>query len=133
MAEDTYRTPLRRARGLGSAKHGVGHFIGQRVSAAALIPLTLWGLWSAFTLARGGYDGAIAWLRSPIDAALIALLALAAFYHMQIGMRVIIEDYVHAKGWRTTLLIGNLFLCWGAAALTLVCLMKVAFGAGGAI
>ncbi|HEY5289546.1 MAG TPA: succinate dehydrogenase, hydrophobic membrane anchor protein, partial [Caulobacteraceae bacterium] len=51
-------TPLRRARGLGSAKHGVGHFIGQRVSAVALLLLAPWALWSAYHLAGRGYEGA---------------------------------------------------------------------------
>ena len=73
------------------------------------------------------------WLRSPIDAVLASLLAIAAFYHMQIGMRVIIEDYFQAKGTRSLLLIANLFLCWTAAALTIICLLKVAVGDAGAI
>lgn len=129
-----YQTPLRRALGSGSAKRGVGHFIGQRVSAVALILLAGWALWSVLVLARGGdYATAVVWLRSPIDAVLAALLAFAAFYHMQIGMRVIIEDYIQTVGTRTLLLIANLFLCWTGAALTIICLMKVAFGDARAI
>ena len=89
-----FRTPLGHARGLGSAKHGVGHFIGQRVSAFALLGLTIWGAWSAVTIAPGGYDGARAWLASPINAALIVLLVVTGFYHAQLGMRVIVEDYI---------------------------------------
>jgi len=129
-----YRTPLRRALGSGSAKRGVGHFIGQRVSAIALILLAGWAVWSVLVLAWGGdYATAVIWLRSPIDAVLASLLAIAAFYHMQIGMRVIIEDYFQAKGTRSLLLIANLFLCWAATALTIICLLKVAFGDAGAI
>ncbi|MEO8926635.1 MAG: succinate dehydrogenase, hydrophobic membrane anchor protein [Caulobacteraceae bacterium] len=126
-----YRTPLGRARGLGSAKHGVGHFIGQRVSAAALVFLVLWGVWSAFFLARSGdYEVARSWLASPVNAALVVLTALAAFYHMRIGMAVIVEDYVHRPATKAVLLIANLFVCYGGAALTVVCLLKVAFGGG---
>ena len=125
-----YRTPLARARGLGSAKHGVGHFIGQRVSAVALIFLALWGVWSALTLASGGYAAASAWLHSPLNATILALVAIAAFYHMQLGMRVVIEDYIHRGATKAVLLIGNLFVCWTGGALTIVCVLKVVLGVG---
>ena len=125
-----YRTALGRARGLGSAKHGVGHFIGQRVSAVALVFLALWGVWSAWTLAGGGYVGASLWLQSPVNAALLALLAAVAFYHMRLGMRTIVEDYIHRPATKAVLLIANAFVCFGGAALTIVCLLKVAFGGG---
>ncbi len=88
------RSPLGRARGMGSAKHGVGHFIAQRVTAMALVLLVLWGAgsrpspWRAATT-----SGAADWLRSPLNAALAVLLAFAGFWHMQLGMRTIIEDY----------------------------------------
>jgi succinate dehydrogenase / fumarate reductase membrane anchor subunit len=121
-----FRTPLRRARGLGSAKHGVGAFIGQRVSAVALIPLVIWGVAAARTLARGDFVIAGAWLREPLNVTLLSLAALAAFYHMHVGARVIIEDYFHWPATKALLLIGNFLLCAGAAAATVVCLLKVA-------
>jgi succinate dehydrogenase / fumarate reductase membrane anchor subunit len=121
-----YRTALGRARGLGSAKHGVGHFIAERVTSVALVPLVLWAVWSGIVLAGGGYDGARAWLASPINAVLVVLLVVAGFYHMQIGMRVIIEDYIHKPTTKAALLIANAFLCWAGTALTVICLLKVA-------
>ena len=127
-----YRTPLAKARGLGSAKHGVGHFIGQRVSAVALVFLVLWGVWSALFLARSGdYGTARLWLASPLNATLLILTASAAFYHMRIGMAVIVEDYIHRPATKVALLIANLFVCYGGAALTAVCLLKVAFAGAG--
>jgi succinate dehydrogenase / fumarate reductase membrane anchor subunit len=125
-----YRTPLGRARGLGAAKTGVGHFIGQRVSAVALIALALWLVSAATTIARGDFDSAILWLRNPVNATLACLTTLAAFYHMQLGMRVIIEDYIERPVSRMALLIANLLVCLAAAALTIICLLKVAFAAG---
>ncbi len=125
-----FRTPLGRARGLGSAKHGVGHFIGQRVSAVALVFLALWGVWSAWTLAAGGYRGALTWLRSPVNTALLTLLAAVAFYHMRLGMDAIVEDYIHRPATKAVLLIVNTFICFGGAAVTVVCLLKVAFAGG---
>jgi len=127
-----YRTPLGRARGLGSAKHGVGHFIGQRVSAVALVFLVLWGVWSALFLARSGdYEAARQWLASPLNATLLILTALVGFYHMRIGMAVIVEDYIHRPATKAALLIVNTVVCYGAGALTAVCLLKVAFAGGG--
>ncbi|MBV9993622.1 MAG: succinate dehydrogenase, hydrophobic membrane anchor protein [Caulobacteraceae bacterium] len=124
------RTPLGRARGLGSAKHGVGHFIAQRVTAAALVVLVLWSITGVLQLARGDYDDAVNWLRSPVNAGLAILLAIAAFWHMQLGMRVIIEDYIAKPTTKAALLILNVFVCWGAAAITILSLLKVALGAG---
>jgi succinate dehydrogenase / fumarate reductase membrane anchor subunit len=123
-----YRTPLGRARGMGSAKDGVGQFIVQRVTAAALVLLVLWGAWSALMLARGGYDDAAGWLRSPLNAGLAVLLAVAGFWHMQLGMRVVIEDYIQRAGTKAALLVLNVFVAWAGCALTVISLLKVAFG-----
>jgi len=125
-----FRTPLGRARGMGASKHGVGHFIGQRVSAVALIFLVLWGVTSALGLAAGGYADATAWLQHPLNAALLALTIVAGCYHMQLGMRVIIEDYIEQPGTKLALLVLNVFVAWGASALGLVSLLKVAVGGG---
>jgi succinate dehydrogenase / fumarate reductase membrane anchor subunit len=125
-----FRTPLGRARGLGSAKSGVGHFIGERVSSVALVPLVLWGIWAAVGLAGDSFDEAAAWLRSPINAALTILLTLTGFYHMQLGMRVIIEDYMERHATRAALLLLNLFFCCAAAVLTVLGILKVAVGGG---
>jgi succinate dehydrogenase / fumarate reductase membrane anchor subunit len=124
------RTPLGRARGLGSAQHGVGHFVAQRVTAVALIALVLWGVLAALGLARGDYDGAVLWLHAPINAGLVSLLAIAGFWHMQLGMQVIIEDYFARPLTKAALLILNLFVAWGGAALTVLALLKVAFASG---
>ena len=125
-----FRTPLGRARGLGSAKSGVGHFIGERVSSVALVPLVPWGIWAALGLAGGSFDDAVSWLKSPINASLTILLALTGFYHMQLGMRVIIEDYISKPGTRAALLLLNLFFCCAAAVLTVLSVLKVAAGGG---
>jgi succinate dehydrogenase / fumarate reductase membrane anchor subunit len=125
------RSPLGRARGMGSSKHGVGHFIVQRVTAVALLFLLLWALASAVSLASGDYEAATAWLRAPINAALASLLTFAAFWHMQVGMRVIVEDYFARPATKATLLILNVFVCWAAGALTLLSILKVALATSG--
>ena len=122
----SYRTALGRARGLGSAKHGVSHWIVQRASAVALVPLGLWALYSGLGLSRAGFDGAQAWLHSPVNAILAILLAIAAFTHMKIGLQEVVEDYIHKPGSKTLLLLLNLFVCVLAAVVAVFCILKVA-------
>ncbi|MCK6451623.1 MAG: succinate dehydrogenase, hydrophobic membrane anchor protein [Alphaproteobacteria bacterium] len=94
------RSPLARVRGLGSAKDGTHHWWLQRLTAVALVPLTLW-----FVVGVIGHVGADqaavkAWMGSPIQAALMIAFVAVAFHHGQLGMQVVIEDYVHAEGWK---------------------------------
>lgn len=128
----SYRTSLGRARGLGSAKHGVGHWISERVSSVALVPLSLWGVISALSLSRVGYEGAAAWLQSPLNAVLAALLFAVSFQHMHAGLRVIVEDYIHTPGAKASLLLLNLFVCVLGGAVAVFCILKVAL-VGGAV
>ena len=125
-----YRSPLGKARGLGSAKHGVGQFITERVTAIALVPLVLWGIWSAIIVARGGYADAIGWISSPLNAVLLILTLVAGFWHMQVGMRVVIEDYVEKALGRAALLVLNLFVCVLFCALAVFSVLKLAFTTG---
>ncbi|MFN4090907.1 MAG: succinate dehydrogenase, hydrophobic membrane anchor protein [Alphaproteobacteria bacterium] len=92
------RSPLGRIRGLGSAKDGTGHWWAQRVTALALVPLTFWFVVSIFGVAGSDYFGFVAWLSSPLVAGLMILLIVATFHHAQLGLQVIIEDYVHEEG-----------------------------------
>ncbi len=128
----SYRTALGRARGHGSAKHGVSHYIVQRVSAVALAPLGLWGLYSALHLSHAGYEGAVAWLHAPVNAVLAILLTVAAVAHMRIGMQEVVEDYIHKHTTKAVLLILNLFVCVLGGSVAVFCVLKVAL-IGGAI
>jgi len=124
----SYRTDLGRARGLGSAKHGVGGFMVERVTAIALIPLVLWAVYSALVLSLATYQGAVIWLRSPVNAVLLGLLLVVGFWHMHVGLRVVVEDYIHKPLGKSLCLLANLFVCVGGCALALFCVLKVAFG-----
>ena len=125
-----YRTGLGRARGLGSAKHGVGAFIAERVSSVAMILLSLWLVWFALEAVKGGYEGARDLLTSPINAALAILTLVVGLYHAMLGMKVIIEDYIHRPLTKAGLMILNAFIGWGAGAIATVSILKVTFGAG---
>jgi succinate dehydrogenase / fumarate reductase membrane anchor subunit len=129
----SYRTSLGRAKGLGAAKHGVSHWIAERVSSVALVPLSLWAVFSVLNLARTGYDGAVLWLHSPINAVLAGLLMLITFQHMHAGLRVVVEDYIHKPGTKAMLLVLNLFVCVLFGALALFSILKVALTPGGAV
>jgi succinate dehydrogenase / fumarate reductase membrane anchor subunit len=108
--KESIRTPLGKVRGLGSAKHGAGHFIAQRVSAIGLLFLVPWFLISLIGAVRGGYDGALSWVADPINAVLVLLAVGAALYHMRLGMQVVIEDYIAKHGTKNVLLILNTFI-----------------------
>jgi succinate dehydrogenase / fumarate reductase membrane anchor subunit len=124
----SYRTPLSRARGLGSAKHGVGHWISERVSALALVPLTLWGAFAVIRLAAGDYGFAVHWISNPLNAVLMVLLMAVSFWHMHAGLRVVVEDYIHVTLNKSVLLLLNLFVCVLTGALAVFSILKVALG-----
>jgi succinate dehydrogenase / fumarate reductase membrane anchor subunit len=127
-----YRTPLSRARGLGSAKHGAGHWVSERVSSIALVPLTVWAVYGVIRLAGGDYGAAVQWVSDPLNATLLVLTLAISFWHMQSGLRVVVEDYIHKALSKSVLLILNLFVSGLAAALAIFSILKVAFMGGGA-
>ena len=92
------RSPVGRVLGLGSAKDGTSHWWAQRVSAVALIPLTLWFLLSLLALPALDYATVRAWLSVPLSGLLAVLLVAVLTYHSYLGTTVVIEDYVHAAG-----------------------------------
>lgn len=124
----SYRTPLSRARGLGAAHHGVGHWISERVGAVALVPLTLWAVFGVLRIAAGDYGAAVAWISQPLNAVLMVLTLAVSFWHMHSGLRVVIEDYIHVTLNKSALLILNLFVCGLAGALAVFSILKVALG-----
>lgn len=124
--QETMRTPLGKVRGLGSAKHGAGHFITQRVSAIALIFLVPWFLISLIGAVRGGYDSALTWVADPINGVLTLLAVGAALYHMRLGMQVVVEDYIAKHGAKNLLLILNTFVCVGLFAAAAYAVLKIA-------
>ena len=125
----TMRTALARVRGLGSAKEGVSHWWAQRLTALALIPLTLWFAVSIIGLAAGDHAAVVAWVGHPAVAVLLIALIIAAFYHSQLGVQVVIEDYVHTEWLKLT---GLLLLNFAAILLAMIgvfAVLRIALGA----
>jgi succinate dehydrogenase / fumarate reductase, membrane anchor subunit len=122
------RSPLGRVLGLGSAKDGTGHWWAQRVSAIALIPLTLWFLFSLLTLPGLDYLTVKTWLSFPMSGFLAVLLVAVTAYHSYLGTTVVIEDYVHSTGMKvlSLLLLRFLYVLVGGAGIFSI--LRVAFG-----
>ncbi|MDB5464984.1 MAG: succinate dehydrogenase,hydrophobic rane anchor protein [Phenylobacterium sp.] len=126
----SYRTALGRARGLGSAKHGVGHWISERVSSIALVPLIVWAVYGVLQLAAGDYGFAVHWIQNPLNATLTVLTLAISFWHMKAGLRVVVDDYIHRALTKSGLLIINLFVCGLFGALAIFSVLKVALSGG---
>ncbi len=94
MAITVMRSQLGRARGVGSAHSGVHHWVAERITAIALVPLTLWFIASVMGLLGASRPAVVAWAGHPINAALLLALIAMTFHHMQLGLQVVIEDYV---------------------------------------
>jgi len=120
------RSPLGRARGLGSAKEGVQHFWAQRVSAVALIPLCLWFVFSVASLSDASYETVRWWVSAPSVAVVLVLFLGTAFYHAILGLQVVIEDYVHSEAWKLVWLLGTKFLLIAMAVASIFSVLKVA-------
>ncbi|MGZ0187101.1 MAG: succinate dehydrogenase, hydrophobic membrane anchor protein [Alphaproteobacteria bacterium] len=121
--------PLARVRGLGSAKDGSHHWIAQRMTAVALVPLTLWFVISLIGLIGGNLADIKAWLSSPFNAVLMILTLIAGFHHAQLGLQVVIEDYIHSHGCKIAAIwfVKGAAFFFGAAAVFSV--VKLAIGA----
>jgi succinate dehydrogenase / fumarate reductase membrane anchor subunit len=122
------RSPLGTVTGLGSAKSGVHHWWSQRLTSIALVPLTMWFVVSLLSLPSLDHVTVVAWMAQSWTALLLVLLVLVATYHSQLGVRVVVEDYVHNTGSRTLILVLLTFLHAFLAVAGVFAILKVAFG-----
>ncbi|MDE2465583.1 MAG: succinate dehydrogenase, hydrophobic membrane anchor protein [Alphaproteobacteria bacterium] len=121
-----YQTPLSRVEGLGSAHSGVEHFWRQRVTAAALIPLSCWLGVSMLSLVGASREQVLTFLHAPVSAILMVLFVISAVIHMQLGIQVVIEDYVHHDGNKIVLLVLNKAFAWAVGAASLFAMYRIA-------
>jgi succinate dehydrogenase / fumarate reductase membrane anchor subunit len=123
------RTPLKTARGLGSAKDGTHHFVLQRITAIALVFLSLYVVWLILSLVGSDYATVRASVANPCNAVLLIAFVVATFWHAKLGLQVIIEDYVHTPWSATVLHLANIFICVLAALASVLAIIRIALGA----
>jgi len=111
-----------------SERHGAGEWTAERLSSVILIPLALWALWSGFSIAGTGYEGALDWFSNRVNAALLAATLLISIWHMNMGAKVIVDDYIHVPGsnWALSGLIG--LICLLLAAASVFFIVRLALG-----
>jgi succinate dehydrogenase / fumarate reductase, membrane anchor subunit len=126
-ASSRMRTPLSRAIGLGSAKEGVDHWWAERITAIALVPLTLWFVIAVIELAGADRAAFVEWVRHPVPAVLLVLLLIATFYHNALGLQVVIEDYVGNEALRFGLVIIMKLASVVLATLGIFAVLKLSF------
>ncbi len=122
------RTPLASVLGQGAAKEGVRHWWVQRLTAVALVPLTIWFAVSLLSLPSLGYSAVTAWMSQGWTAVLLILFVLTVTWHSQLGVRVVVEDYVHGAGPKTAALALVTYLHVIAAAAGVFAVLRVALG-----
>jgi succinate dehydrogenase / fumarate reductase, membrane anchor subunit len=123
------RSPLKRARGLGSAKFGTEHWWSMRVTSAALVLLSIWFVGGVIGHLGADHAAFVAWLKSPMCATMMALTAAVTFHHAEHGLQVVIEDYVHCEAMKVAALLANKLICYGLAAACVISVVKVSLGA----
>ena len=123
----TMKTPLGQVRGLGSAKGGTHHWWLQRLTAIALIPLTVWLTASIVGLVGADYETVRTWVAIPLVAILLVLFLAATFYHLKLGLQVVIEDYVHHEGVKLAAQMAVTFAAILLAAVSIFAVLNVAF------
>ena len=123
------RSPLGRAIGLGSAKEGVEHWWLQRITAVALVPLSLWFVIAIIRLVGADIDSVRDWVGNPLPAIMLVLLLIATFYHASLGLQVVIEDYVHAELIKLGLVIIVRLACFALAVAGIFAVLSMAVAA----
>lgn len=122
----SFRSPLGHARGLGSAKDGTHHFWVQRISAVALVPLSLWFVFSVARLPGADFEQVRWWVGYPAVAVTLVLFIAAALYHSMLGVQVVIEDYVGSEGMKIAALLASRFFHFAVATASIFAVLKIA-------
>ena len=122
------RTPLAHVRGLGSAKEGSHHWWIQRLTAIALIPLSIWFICCLVCISDADYQAAVDWISNPISTVLLIIFLAALYYHAYLGVQVVIEDYIESEWQKITALILVKFLALFTGLVSIFAVLKVSLG-----
>ena len=119
------RSPLSRVLGLGSAREGTEHWWWQRVTAIALVPLGIWFVYCVINLLSSGHAAAVDWLASPVQAGLFILFVLVSFWHSVLGLRVVVEDYVHTEWLKVATILAINLVTTALAVITVLMVLQI--------
>ncbi|MCU0977078.1 MAG: succinate dehydrogenase, hydrophobic membrane anchor protein [Steroidobacteraceae bacterium] len=122
------RSPLGRVLGHGSARQGVHHWWSLRTTSAALVLLGAWFIFALLTRPDLGHATVSAWIAKPVTAVLLGLFVAVATWHSALGVQVVIEDYVHAKGPRVAALVASRFLHALVGVAAVFAILRIALG-----
>jgi succinate dehydrogenase / fumarate reductase membrane anchor subunit len=126
-------TPIARVRGLGSARSGARHWWLERLTSVGALVLFLWLIASVLMLPSLDYGTVTEWLRQPLAAVPMLLLIVTTFWHLKMGLQVIIEDYVHEEGMKLFSIVLLNFFVLGAGALAFFAVLRIAFTGAAAV
>jgi succinate dehydrogenase / fumarate reductase membrane anchor subunit len=124
----TMRSPLGRVRGLGSAKEGTGHWFSEKLTALALVPLSVWFVAAVLGGIGADYATLKAWMSVPGNMTMMILLIVAFFWHASLSLGTVIEDYVHYKPAHLGGLIAVKFVCLFLGVFSIVSVLKIGLG-----
>jgi len=123
-----YRTPISRARGLGSDNDGLGHWWLQRLTAIGLIPLVMWFVISVISVAGQSHAQVVAWLSSTLNASLLSIFLVTSLYHANLGLQAVYEDYVQARWLQFSARILTGFVAVFLGVIGVFTLLRLTFG-----
>ncbi|HET9448324.1 MAG TPA: succinate dehydrogenase, hydrophobic membrane anchor protein [Steroidobacteraceae bacterium] len=125
------RSPIGRVLGLGAAKEGVSHWWAQRVTSVALVLLGLWFVSALLRMPTFNHDFVVTWISEPLNSVLLLLLIGTTVYHSQLGVQVVVEDYVTHHGLKIATMMLITFAHVAVAALASFAVLRIAFGGAG--
>ena len=125
------RSPIGRVLGLGAAKEGVSHWWSQRVTSVALLLLGLWFVSALLRMPTFSHELVTGWIAMPVNSVLLLLLIGTMIYHSQLGVQVVVEDYVHHHGLKIATMLLLTFAHVTLAALAIFAVLRIAFGGAG--
>ena len=123
-----FQTNFSKVEGLGSSKEGTHHWWMQRLSAVALVPLSLLFVYTFMQTLGTGYQGFVDTYSNLGNAIVAILFLIVSFFHLRLGLQVVIEDYVHSKTWKVLFLSAKTLFCWGLMGVGVISIARIAFG-----
>ncbi|WP_353573070.1 succinate dehydrogenase, hydrophobic membrane anchor protein [Candidatus Albibeggiatoa sp. nov. BB20] len=129
--ETSYRSHLGQVRNLGSSHNGTHHFITQRLTAIALIPLVFWFVYSLISIATSNHAEAVAWVNYPPNTVLFSILILVLIHHAHLGLQMVVEDYIHTSVMKALITVGLKFFMIALTIASVIAIFRIIFVFGG--